>query len=155
MRAHAASVSSNAAEEDVVDQVRIDTSDVKQLAASIDQAVDITPREVRGVVQKGALNIKRGAQERIGRGPYLPGYASTISYDTTVDREDVVEAEIGPDKNKRLGGGEYRTPGNLGNILEYGSPGRAPKPHLGPAAEDEAPRFERALEDVVVKALGL
>ncbi|GIF14788.1 hypothetical protein [Actinoplanes teichomyceticus] len=129
-----------------MDELRIDTTEVGKLAAQIDHAVEVLPREIRAVVQRGAFNIKRDAQKRIGRGPYLPAYARSISYDSR-ETPTGAWAEIGPDKD--------RPQGPLGNILEYGSPGRAPIPHLAPALAAEAPRFEKALEDVVLKALGL
>lgn len=129
-----------------MEQLRIDDSDLKRLQASIDQAVAVTPGQVRAVVQRGALNIKRDAQARIGRGPHLPAYARAISYDSH-ETPIGAWAEIGPDKDKAQG--------PLGNILEYGDPTHAPIPHLAPALAEEAPRFERALEDVVTKALDL
>lgn len=127
-------------------ELRIDASDLKRVAASIDRAAGLAPREVRAVVQRGALNIKRDAQKRIGRGPYLPAYARSISYDIR-DNPAGSWAEIGPNKD--------RPQGPLGNVLEFGAPGKAPIPHLAPALAAEAPRFERVLEDAVLKALDL
>ncbi|GIF08660.1 hypothetical protein [Actinoplanes siamensis] len=139
-----------------MDELRIDTSDVGKLAAQIDQAVTILPREIRPVVQKGALNIKQDAKKRIGYGGHAGQYAATIGYESEETRTGAW-AEIGPDKEKQVGGGKHRTPGNLGTLLEYeyGTPWSAPKPHLGPALEAEAPKFEKALEAVMLKALGL
>jgi hypothetical protein len=129
-----------------VDELRVDASDLKRLAASIDHTVAIVPAKVRAVVQKGALNIKKDAQRRVGRGPYIRRYASAITYDTQ-ETPTGASAEIGPDKNKAQGA--------LGNLLEYeyGTPWSAPRPHLGPALEAEAPRFEQALEDAIVEAV--
>ncbi|MEV6344131.1 hypothetical protein [Actinoplanes sp. NPDC051851] len=127
-----------------MDEIRIDSSDVTRLAARIDKTAAAAIGEVEQVVAKGSLNIKNGAKERIGRGPYLPRYSAAIGYDMW-STPTAVRSEIGPDKDKAQG--------PLGNILEYGSPGRAPRPHLGPAADEEEPRLERALEDAVVKAI--
>ena len=137
-----------------MEYVRIDTDEAGKLAATFDDAFETLPRGTRAVVQKGSLNIKNDARERIGRGGYIGAYGSTIGYETT-ERPDLVVGEIGPDKDKQVGGGEKRTPGNLGVFLEYeyGTPWSAPKPHLGPALDEEAPRFERALEDLAVRAL--
>lgn len=124
-----------------------DVSDLKRLAATIDQSIPVALRDVRAVVARGALNVKKDAQTRVGRGPYTPRYASAISYDSHQITTGAW-AEIGPDKDKAQG--------PLGNLLEYeyGTPWSAPTPHLGPALEAEAPKFEKALEDVLFKALG-
>lgn len=127
-------------------RVTIDSSDVKKLAATLDLAGGRMPATVRPVVQRAALNIKRAAKERIGRGPYLPAYAGSITYDTA-ETATSVTAEIGPDKGKAQGA--------LGNLLEYGSEHNAPIPHLAPSLEEESPRLEHHLEDAVLKALGL
>lgn len=129
-----------------MDGLRVDTSDLKHLAASIDAAAGVLPVKVRAATQKGALNVKKDAQQRVGRGPYTPRYAASITYDTELTATGA-SAEIGPDKDK--------VQGALGNLLEYeyGTPWSAPRPHLGPALEAEAPRYEKALEDVVVEAL--
>jgi hypothetical protein len=129
-----------------VDELRVDTSDLKRLAAAIDRSVNIAPAKVRAVVQKGALNIKKDAQRRVGRGPYIRRYADAITYDTQ-ETPTGASAEIGPDKNKAQGA--------LGNLLEYeyGTPWSAPRPHLGPALEAEEPRFTQALEDAIVEAV--
>lgn len=128
-----------------MDELQIDTSDLKHLAATLQVASRNTVAEARSVVAKGANNVQKDARERIGRGPYLPAYARSITYDLSWPI-GAVKAVIGPDKD--------RPQGPLGNVLEYGSPGRAPRPHLGPALEAESPRFEKALEDVVGKVLG-
>lgn len=139
-----------------MDQLRIDASDLKRLEARIDQAADLLPHQIRPVVQKGALNIKEDAKRRVGWGGYAGQYAATLGYESH-ENPTGAWAEIGPDKDKQVGKGEHRTPGNLGLLLEYeyGTPWSAPKPHLAPALAAEAPRFERALEDVVMKALDL
>lgn len=127
-------------------------SGLNALAADLDRAATISPDEVRKVTQKGALNIKKDAQRRSSGIAHAPTYPYTITYDTE-QRGTRTEAEIGPDKDKQVGGGPHRTPGNLGAILEYGSINNSPRPHLGPALEAEAPRFERALSDLEVRLL--
>lgn len=131
-----------------MEKLSIDTSDLKKLAARFDRSAGLAAAEVRPVVQRGAYNIKKDAQDRIGRGPYTPGYARSIGYDSH-QTPTSAWAEIGPDKDKAQGA--------LGNLLEfeYGTPWSAPTPHLRPALEAEAPKFERALEAAVLKAFGL
>jgi len=125
---------------------------LKGLIADLERAAAVTPVETRKVLQKGALNVKTGAQARSRGIGHAPMYPSTITYDTT-EKGWTFEAEIGPDPDKQLGGGRHRTPGNLGAILEYGTPHSAPIPHLGPALEEERPKFERALEDLGYRSL--
>jgi hypothetical protein len=138
------------------DSVRITGVDgpdgLKALIADLERAAIATPVETRAVVQKGALNVKKDAQERSSGIRHAPRYPYTITYDTTV-RGLTFEAEIGPDPDKHVGGGPFQTPGNLGAILEYGTPKSAPIPHLAPALEAERPKFERALEDLGRRSL--
>jgi hypothetical protein len=128
-----------------VDRVTVDASDAKRLAATFGDAVEHLPADTRAVVQRGAWNIKRDAQRAVTGHPHLPHYPQAITYDTE-QAGDTVTAEIGPDKTRRQG--------PLGNVLEYGSPTRPPIPHLGPALQNEQPRFEKALGDAAVKSLG-
>jgi hypothetical protein len=119
-------------------------SNAGELAASLEIEAENLPDTVRPVVQKASLNIKRDAQARIGRGPYLPMYGRSISYDTEASGTSVT-SEIGPDKD--------RPQGPLGNLLEYGTGDTPPIPHLGPALDAEEPAFLRYLEEAVAKAI--
>lgn len=119
-------------------------SNVGELAAALDIEADELPDTIRPVVARASLNIKRDAQQRIGRGPYLPMYGRSISYDTTASGTSV-SSEIGPDKSKPQG--------PLGNLLEYGTGDTAPIPHLGPALDAEEEAFLRYLEAAVAKAI--
>lgn len=116
------------------------------LAADFDRASRVVPVEVRKVVQKGALNIKTDARRRASGLAHAPAYPFSITYDTEI-KSSRVEAEIGPDKERRQGA--------LGNILEFGSVHNPPIPHMAPAAQAELPRFEKACQDLAVKATGL
>ncbi len=110
------------------------------LAADLGQAAEDALPEVRRVVQKGALNIKkdwRQAWSGLDHAPRLP-YA--VTYDTEEKRTSVT-AEIGPDKDKRQGA--------LGNLIEYGSVNNAPIPGGAKALRAEEPRYEKALGDVL------
>lgn len=128
-----------------MDQVRVTgIDDLNRLAAELDTAAGVAPEEARKVVAHGAFNIKkdwRQAWTGLAHAPALP-YA--ISYDVR-QVGGRVAAEIGPDKDKRQGA--------LGNLIEYGSVNNAPRPGGLPALEREAPRFEKAMEDLAVRAL--
>lgn len=95
-------------------------------------------------IRNGAFNVKRDAQLFASGLEHAPHYPRSITYETKF-RAGSVEAEIGPDKD--------RPQGALGNILEYGTSNNAPVAHLGPALDQEGPRFEQAVADLAAGAL--
>jgi hypothetical protein len=97
---------------------------------------------VDAIVSKGALNVKGDAKRRISGLAHAPAYPASIGYDL-YHTPFTSSARIGPDKAKRQG--------PLGNILEYGTVKNAPIPHLTPALDAEAPKFERAIADAAAK----
>lgn len=106
------------------------------------------PRQFRGVVSKGAVNIKkdwRRGWSSIAHAPHIP---RSIDYD--IDGADTIEAEIGP--NEALG---PELQGFLGVILTYGNPEGTSAPNdAGQRALDrEEPGFVRAVERVAVDLL--
>lgn len=126
-------------------------ADFEASVAGLDELVDdltraqkVVPLQIRQVVQKGALNIKKDWQSRWTGLSHAPALASAVSYDT---KETAVgaSAEIGPDKGRRQGA--------LGNLLEFGSVNNAPHPGGMPALAAEGPRFEKAMGDLAEKAL--
>jgi hypothetical protein len=115
----------------------IDTSQLQKLAADIRAHSRNTPAAAVQVVAKGALNIKadwRKAWAGLAHAPYLP---AAITYDTTV-RVSSIEAEIGPDKDRRQGA--------LGNIVEFGTSKNGPRPGGAPALAREEPKYVSAVE---------
>ena len=121
-----------------------DSREVRDLEQVLGQAAAGANEDVRAVVAKGALNIKRDAARRASGLAHAPAYPRSITYDVGQGLRGPY-AEIGPDKKRRQGA--------LGNILEYGTVKNAPIPHMAPAAAAELPRFEKALEDLAVKAI--
>lgn len=126
--------------------LRFDTAEVAEVADLLAHAADVAPAESRKVVARGALNIKSDARRRISGHPRLRALPAAITYDSHPTPAGGW-AEIGPDHDRRQGA--------LGNIPEYGTVNNAPTPYMRPAAEAERPRFERAMEDLAMKALGL
>lgn len=127
--------------------VRVTADGLNELAAHLEGAAEDVGPEAKKVLAKAAFNIKRDAQKKASGIAHAPNYPRTISYDTWW-RGEVGRAEIGPDKDKELGGGPHRTPGNLGNILEYGTVNNPPYAHLGPALDYEGPNFERFMGEL-------
>ena len=126
-------------------KLNVDHKDMDRWALKLDEAVSKVPDEAAKVVNRGALQIKKGAQKRVRGHPHLRRYPYTINYDTYKGLRGPT-AEIGPDRGKR-----GQAP--LGAIIEYGSVNSPPIPHIRPATEDELPRFERAMEALAAKLL--
>lgn len=121
--------------------VSIDLSEVNSLELTLAHAAGGVGAGAAAVVKKGAVNVKNEAREFAPKGPYLPAYYRSITFDIEGDgRFGRVEAQIGPDKDKPQG--------PLGNIIEYGTSTQAPQAHLGPALDREGPNFEAALGDL-------
>lgn len=124
--------------------ISFESSDLERLVADLQKAQTAVGPAMRGIVSRGALNIKRvGAQlfteKRVGG--YLPHYARSISYDLTSDSYGA-EAVIGPESDKPQGG--------MGAGVEYGNPAHhtPPIPHMNPALDNEEPKFLNAVGDV-------
>ena len=102
---------------------------------------------VRGVVNRGALNVKSDArrlfeEQRVG--DYLPHYSRSITYDVE-SAGGFVSAEVGPEVGK--------VQGPFGPGVEFGSVNHAAMPHLAPALDAEEPRFVGQWGDAAVGLL--
>lgn len=116
-------------------------SDLERLAKDLEQEVVVTAAEIKGVVSKGALNVKRDWQQRATGIEHAPHYPRSIGYDLRMFR-----AEIGPENTAK-------NQGFLGPILEFGGAHNAPRNDGGQALDAEGPRFERAIHDLAGKSL--
>lgn len=119
-------------------------SGLNEVVAELDRAQSRMMPGVRAVVERGALNIKQDAARRASGLKHAPAYPQSISYDVH-NTFGGVTAEIGPDKGRRQGA--------LGNILEFGTPNNAPRPHLNPALDVEEPKFVAALDAMLARLL--
>jgi hypothetical protein len=116
---------------------------VDALTESFDRIVGEIPKTLQGVVKRGAQNIKTDWRRRWSGIKHAPRLPYSITYDTHVSGSRVW-AEIGP-----VDGPEKQ--GFLGRIIEYGGIHSGPIPGGIPAADAEAPRFERAVADAVAE----
>lgn len=107
-----------------------------ELQATFGKVLAGTLPAVDAVVAKAAVTVKKDAAKRASGLAHAPSYPRSITYDQ-FHTPFTSQAEIGPDKDRRQGA--------LGNILEFGTLKNAPVPHLIPAADAEAPRFEAAI----------
>lgn len=113
----------------------------------------VSPEVVDGahkVVTKGALNIKESMADDFYSSRHFRHLGRSVGFDQVG-----LTAEIGPDKAKVYGKGEYRTPGNLAVIAYFGGANGGGGTVRDPqrAAEEEAPRFMKALLDVIDGAM--
>jgi hypothetical protein len=129
-----------------MDRIGFDGSELAYVVTSMDRATAVAAAETAKVVEKGAIQIRDGARRRVTGLKHAPRYPNSIDYDLYVTGWGAI-ADVGANKDKPQGA--------LGNLIEYGSVNNAPRPHIRPAADEEMPRFAKAMEDLAVKALGL
>lgn len=124
---------------------RVDVDGLAEWEADLADVPEDLNREIRQVVSRGGVQIKRAWAARWSGHWHIKDLPRAISYDL-----DPVpggwEAEVGPDKNRKQG--------PLGNLIEFGSVNSAPMPGGVPALDAEAPRFAKAMGDVGEKVLG-
>lgn len=122
-----------------------DASELRTLAADITKAGASVLPDVEKVVFKGAVNVKKRMQEELQSSTHFKSIASSVDFDIET-APNGVSAEIGP----KHGAGE---PGNLANVAYFGtSRGGGTVDFMKPLAE-EAPRFEKAIGDVLKNVL--
>ena len=125
-----------------------ETFGFREAIAAFEQKIAATEPEVKAVVERGALNIKKQLVAEMQRSPHFKGVARGISYDMrTVGGfgGGAIEAEIGP---------ESSGPGALANVAYFGtSRGGGTVPDPQGALEAEAPNVEKYLTDLIEKAL--
>lgn len=125
--------------------VRVDG--LTELLIDLDRAAEGIVSELKPVVSKGALNIKRDWRRGwADLGPHITSLPRTIGYDLDVQPLSV-SAIVGPDKD--IGQGA------LGNIIEFGDglARNAAHPAGAHALEAEAPRFIDAVGKVAADLL--
>lgn len=113
-------------------------SDLDDLAADLTAIPDVMVPKVKGVVSKGALNVKKQLQAEARKSPHFKGLARSIGYDLHVGEfggDASIEAEIGPDKTRNA---------SAGLLMAYwgqsrGGGGSLPDPIN--ALHDESPNF--------------
>lgn len=118
--------------------------DLQRLSYGLGVALARVPVEARGVIKKGAQNIKDDARGRVSQHPSWRHIASSISYDVQ-GNAFYSRASIGYDRSGQ---------GKLAGIYEFGSARRRPHPTLMPAFEAEKPRFVAEMDKAVKRALG-
>lgn len=117
------------------------------LSADLQKAAEQAVPSAKRITGQGCNNIKKDARRIIkahSRKGYLPHYPLSITYEVN-DHGLVVTGEVGPELGRLQAG--------LGSLLEHGSVNNAPIPHLGPALDNELPKFQRYVGEMGLKLL--
>lgn len=120
-----------------------DFSQIDKLAADLGSVTQGTQANVRKAVEVTARKVKDSWRDKLKGSSTLPGLPTAVSYDIRQPGGSV-EAEIGFDKGRRQGA--------LGNVSEFGVPGRTGPRGFGLAAlnenqEDFVTGIELAVDD--------
>jgi len=122
----------------------------REFAAEMEGAPDLLERDVRGVVSKGALNIKEDLRAKMAASGSFGQIDYKINYDlrsVSAFGGGVVEAEIGPSSGRG-------DPGALANIAYFGtSRGGGTVEDPRGALDREEPKFTSALEKLLGNVL--
>lgn len=124
----------------MADRFEADFSEVNQLAADlgevaanagvlVSKALEVSARNVRDHWRAGASGMR-----------HAPAYPASVTYDLRSFSGfgvTVLEAEIGPDKDRRQGA--------LGNLIEFGSVNNPPQGQGQAALEATQDDFEKGL----------
>lgn len=122
--------------------IHVDTSQLEALAADLGKVPASVAKDAQRVVSRGALNIKNDWRERATKSAGAHGrhYPLSIGYELRAGLGGP-SAEVGPDASKPQG--------SMGRGFEFGSINQPPHMDFLAATEAEAPRFEKALADVL------
>ena len=112
---------------------------LNELVADLRDAPGKAQRKVDGVVKKGAVNIRDDWRQRASGLRHAPLYPRSITFDSGWDGS-TYEAQVGPDKDLPQGA--------LGNLITFGSVNNPPTGHDVAVADAEAPKFQKAMEDL-------
>lgn len=122
-----------------------DASELRRFATDLGKSGARVLKDAEKVVFKGAMNIKSGMQEEMRGSRHFKSLSRSIDFDIEA-RPNGVEAEIGP----KSGSGEA---GNLANIAYFGSSRGGGTVDFMKPFEDEKPRFEKAIGEVLKDVL--
>ncbi len=125
------------------DGIRFDFSELDALVADFGKAMKAAPVNVAKAVEVTARHVKDSWREPVSGSEYLPGGASTITYELKGAAGltgSAISAEIGP---------ELRGQGPLVGMLEYGTPNTGPRGYGLEALRKNQDDFERGIAKAV------
>jgi hypothetical protein len=130
----------------MADSFSLDDSELRSLAADLAEVASSAGAYVRDAVNESSLNIKTDWRERATGMKGLPHYPKTISYTFSGFQgfgATVLRSDIGPTK---------RGQGNLGAIIEYGSPSFTARGYGDAALAGEQGNYVELLDQALKNA---
>ena len=123
--------------------VEIDAHEVKEFASELGKVPTKVVTGVRPAVVKAGVNMKKQLREEMDKSKHFKASRS-INFDVS---DGGLAVAVGPSKGK---------PGSIANIAYFGgvNGGGGTVPDPRGALDAEAPRFEKALTDLVGEILG-
>ena len=123
--------------------VEIDASELREFSTELGKVPTKVVIGVRPAVVKAGVNMKNQLREEMDRSKHFRASRS-IDFDVS---DGGLAVEVGPSKGK---------PGSIANIAYFGgvNGGGGTVPDPRGALDAEAPRFEKALTDLVGEILG-
>jgi len=143
----------------MADGVEFDLSELTKLSADLGDVPKNAGPLINSAIQGTSVNIKKAAQKTVGQRRHFKKAAAAIDYEVKVVFGQLIQSEIGYDKEKVVGTskkGGPATPGNLGNLIEFGAPGSknalAPTSDLANALHANEADFQRGLNNALSDA---
>lgn len=122
--------------------IEFDVSEVNELGADLGKIPGRMVPPMIAAVTKSSTGV-RDAMRRDAQGhAHFPHFPNSITADVKV-KVGLIEAEIGPDKGL--------TQGALGNILYFGTSKNGPVLNINAGLDQEAPKFQKAVEEAAGK----
>lgn len=123
------------------DEVTIDLNEFTQFAGDLRKGEMAVANEVRAIIQKGSLVIKKKMASDIGKSPHFKAVAPAITYTTKITAMGI-ESEIGPEVGKAAG--------SLAFIAAHGTSTMGPSWDYAAPLEAEG----KVVEAFLLKAVG-
>lgn len=123
------------------DKFTVDTSEVTQLATDLGRVAESAGPLVRKALEVSARNVRDHWRTGAAGMRHAPAYPASVTYDLSSFSgfgATVLEAEIGPDKD--------RPQGALGNLIEFGSINNPPQGQGQAALDATQDDFEKGLD---------
>lgn len=136
----------------MADSMSFDFSELDKLAADLGEVAPTAGPLINSAVQYTSKETVKSAQKKVGRRKHFKQAAQAIDYEVKVVFGQLIQSEIGYDKDK--------TAGPLGNLIEFGAedstnslaPGNELQRALHENEEDFVKGLEKAIEDAEKKA---
>lgn len=141
----------------MADGIDFDFSEVVKLAADLGKVPAVAGPLINSAVQVTAVKVKKSAQSKVAGGAKSwSGLPNTIDYELKTGGGALGTALTGgaTSLTAEIGYNKARGGGKLGNIREFGAPGKDRGPHndLANALEENQADFQHGLEIAIADA---